>query len=167
MKLIKGFLSLNIIAVILIALFTFTSCHKVTHTTILKGQFHLNAFEINGGSTNFMGGVLPDYLDADSTVIGDYVIYMLDNGMMRGEYYSNDTLVYYRTGTWDMPSKNKIYMSLDVFVDGTFDIETINKDEMLMSTDDNNIRFFNIGSVASTLRISNGKAMDPSTTKPK
>ncbi len=166
-KQMKRYLAFNILAILTVAMFTLSSCHKVTHNTILKGQFHLNAFEINGGSTNFMGGVLPNYLDSDSTVIGDYVIYMLDNGLMRGEYYSNDTLVYYRTGIWDMPAKNKIYMNLDVFVDGTFDIETINKNEMLMSTDDNNIKFFNIGSVASTLRISNGKAMDPSTTKPK
>lgn len=146
--------------------FTFSSCHKVMHNTILKGQFHLNAFEINGGSTNFMGGVLPNYFDSNNEVIGDYVIYMLDDGLMRGEYYSGGELEYYRTGTWDMPTKDSIYMNIDVFVDGTFYIETINANEMLMSTDKNNISFFNIGEVASTLRISNGEKMDPSTTKP-
>jgi|GEM_PF-1804122 len=161
----KAFSFYNLVAGFFLIL-TFSSCHKVVHTTILKGQFHLNSFEINGGSTNFMGGVLPNYLDADGNVIGDYVIYMLDNGLMRGEYYSNDTLVYYRTGVWDMPAADSIYMNIDVFVDGTFFIETINKHEMLMSTDKNNIKFFNIGEVTSVLRISNGEKMDPSTTKP-
>lgn len=150
----------------LLLIFVFSSCHKVTHNSILKGQFHLNAFEINGGSTNFMGGVLPNYSNSNQEVIGDYIIYMLDDGLMRGEYYSNGNLVYYRTGEWDMSTKDSIYMKIDVFVDGTFFIESINKTEMLMSTDKNNISFFSIGEVASTLRISNGKKMDPNTTKP-
>jgi hypothetical protein len=143
-----------------------SSWHKVPHNSILTGQFHLNAFEINGGSTNFMGGVLPDYTNSNNEVVGDYIIYMLDDGLMRGEYYSDDKLVYYRTGTWDMPTKDSIYMSIDVFVDGTFFIETINTTEMLMSTDKNNISFFGIGEVASTLRISNGEKKDPNNTKP-
>lgn len=150
----------------LLLIFVFSSCHKVTHNSILKGQFHLNAFEINGGSTNFMGGVLPDYSNNNQEVIGDYIIYMLDDGLMRGEYYSDGNLVYYRTGEWDMPTKDSIYMKIDVFVDGTFFIESINTTEMLMSTDKNNISFFSIGEVASTLRISNGEKMDPNTTKP-
>lgn len=150
----------------LLLIFVFSSCHKVTHNSILKGQFHLNAFEINGGSTNFMGGVLPDYSNSNQEVIGDYIIYMLDDGLMRGEYYSDGNLVYYRTGEWDMPTKDSIYMKIDVFVDGTFFIESINTTEMLMSTDKNNISFFSIGEVASTLRISNGEKMDPNTTKP-
>lgn len=154
-----------IVASILLT-FIFSSCHKFTHTTILKGQFHLNAFEINGGSTNFMGGVLPDYFNSNNQVIGDYIIYMLDDGLMRGEYYSDGKLVYYRTGIWDMPTKDSIYMNIDVFVEGTFYIENITLNEMLMSTDKNNIKFFNIGEVASTLRISNGKASDPNRTKP-
>ncbi|MCT4579837.1 MAG: hypothetical protein N4A35_00345 [Flavobacteriales bacterium] len=146
----------------------FSSCYKVTHNAILKGEFHLNSFEINGGSTNFMGGVLPNYVDEndETNIIGDYVIYMLDNGLMRGEYYSDGELVYYRTGEWDMPTKDSIYMKIDVFVDGTFYIEQISTKEMLMSTDKNNISFFNIGEVASTLRISNGEKMDPDSTKP-
>lgn len=143
-----------------------SSCYKITHNSILKGKFHLNAFEINGGSTNFMGGVLPNYVDANGNVIGDYVIYMLDNGLMRGEYYSNGNLIYYRTGVWDMPTKDSVYMKIDVFVDGTFYMEQISTKEMLMSTNKNKISFFNIGEVSTTLRISNGKKMDPNSTKP-
>jgi hypothetical protein len=146
-------------------LLALSSCHKVTHNIILKGEFHLNAFEINGGSTNFMGGVLPNYSE-NGTVIGDYVIYMLDNGLMRGEYYSNGNLEYYRTGIWDMPTSDSIYMNIDVFVDGTFFIEPINANEMIMSSDKNNISFFGIGEVKSVMRISNGESADPNNTKP-
>ncbi len=147
--------------------FAFFSCNKVTHTVILKSQHHLNSFEINGGSTNFMPGVLPNYVDSTGKVIGDYVIYLLDNGLMRGEYYSNGDLVYYRTGIWDMPHKDSIYMNIDVFVDGTFYIELVDADEMVMSSDKNNIKFFNIGKVTSVLRISNGQKLNPAGTKPK
>lgn len=159
-------LTFKVLLICSVLVLLLSSCYKVTHNSILKGEFHLNAFEINGGSTNFMGGVLPDYVDNNGNVIGDYVIYMLDNGLMRGEYYSDDQLVYYRTGEWDMPTKDSIYMKIDVFVDGTFYIEQINTSEMLMSTDKNNIGFFNIGEVASVLRISNGEPADPNNTKP-
>lgn len=160
------FLTFKMLLIVSGVTLLFSSCYKVTHTAILKGQFHLNAFEINGGSTNFMGGVLPNYNDENGNVIGDYLIYMLDDGLMRGEYYSNGNLIYYRTGEWDMPTKDSIYMHLDVFVDGTFYIEQVNTKEMLMSTDKNTIGFFNIGEVASVLRISNGEPADPNNTKP-
>lgn len=160
------FLTFKMLLIVSGVTLLFSSCYKVTHTAILKGQFHLNAFEINGGSTNFMGGVLPNYNDENGNVIGDYLIYMLDDGLMRGEYYSNGNLIYYRTGEWDMPTKDSIYMNLDVFVEGTFYIEQVNTKEMLMSTDKNTIGFFNIGEVASVLRISNGEPADPNNTKP-
>lgn len=142
-----------------------SSCHKVTHNVILKGQFHLNAFEINGGSTNFMGGVLPGFSE-NGTVVGDYVIYMLDNGLMRGEYYTNGNLEYYRTGEWNMPTADSIYMKIDVFVEGTFFIETVSINDMIMTSEKNNISFFDIGEVKSVLRISNGENADPDKTKP-
>ena len=53
-------------------LFLMTGCYKVHRTFIVKGKWYLNAFEIDGGSTNHMEGFLPDYTTGDGT----YVIYM-------------------------------------------------------------------------------------------
>lgn len=142
----KRFIILSVIAIGILM----TACYKVHRTYIIKGKWYLNAFEIDGGSTNHMEGFLPDYEAGD----GDYVIYMLDNGIMRGEYYVYDTLNYYATGTWTLKGTDSIAMNMDQFVDGTFKIELINKEKMLLSTEHNEIDFFNIGDVKTTLKVS-------------
>ena len=128
----------------------FTGCYKVHRTYIVKGKWYLNAFEIDGGSTNHMDGFLPEYTTGDGT----YVIYMLDNGIMRGEYYVYDTLNYFRTGTWSLIDTKTIQMDCDLFVDGDFEIELMDKENMLLNSKANQIDFFEIGEVKTVLRIS-------------
>jgi hypothetical protein len=147
----KKILILSVIAVGILV----TACYKVHRTYIIKGKWYLNAFEIDGGSTNHMEGFLDDYSDGDGT----YVIYMLDNGIARGEYYVYDTLNYFSTGTWNLSSMDSITMNMDEFVDGTFKIELINNKKMLLNTPHNDIKFFEIGDVKTVLKVSReGKA---------
>ena len=127
-----------------------TGCYKVHRSYISQGKWYLNTFEIDGGSTNQMHGFLEDYLTSDGT----YVIYMLDNGIMRGEYYTADTINYFATGTWSLLDTKTIQMDMDQFVDGDFTIELINQSEMLLNTSANQIDFFNMGEVKTVLRIS-------------
>lgn len=132
-------------------------CYKVHRTYIIQGKWYLNAFEIDGGSTNHMEGFLPEYVSGDGT----YVIYMLDNGIARGEYYVYDTLNYFVTGTWNLDNTKQITMDMDVFVDGSFKIELLNKQEMILSTTKNQIDFFDIGEVKTVLRVSREGQVDP------
>ena len=46
------------------------------------------------------------------------------------------------------------------------EIEQVNKKAFLLTTDDNYIEFFNIGSVPTVMRISRGEYIDPALTKP-
>ncbi len=103
------FLSVVIVSVIF---FCATSCYKVHHNYIVKTEWYLNALELDGGSTNFMNGILPDYADGG----GYYKIYMLDNGLSRGEYYVYDTLNYCVTGKLGLLSPDSIYIELDKYV---------------------------------------------------
>ena len=128
----------------------FTGCYKVHRSYIIKGKWYLNSFEIDGGSTNQMHGFLEDYVASNGT----YVIYMLDNGIMRGEYYTADTINYFTTGTWSLIDTKTIQMDMDQFVDGDFHIELIDQSEMLLNTSANQIDFFNMGEVKTVLRIS-------------
>jgi hypothetical protein len=139
-----------------------TGCYKFNHNYIMKGKWYVNSFEVSGGSTNLMEGVLPDYVDGD----GQYMVYMLDNGLLRGEYYANDSLVYFRTGYWNMPHKDSVTFDIDKFIQGTFLIEQVDSKAFLLTTDDNYIEFFNIGSVPTVMRISRGEYIDPALTKP-
>jgi len=127
-----------------------TGCYKVHRSYIIKGKWYLNSFEIDGGSTNQMHGFLDDYVSSNGT----YVIYMLDNGIMRGEYYTADTINYFTTGTWSLIDTKTIQMDMDQFVDGDFHIELLDQSEMLLNTSANQIDFFNIGEVKTVLRIS-------------
>jgi len=142
---------------------TFTSCYKVSHNYIMKGQWYVNSFEVNGGSTNLMEGVLPDYVDGD----GQYFVYMLDNGLMRGEYYAHDSLVYIRTGTWNMPASDSVTFVIDKFINGTFKIEPAGHGgkAFLLVSGSNDIEFFNIGEVECVMRISRGEYINPDDTK--
>lgn len=151
-----------LLSVLTILTISMTSCYKFNHNYIMKGEWHVNAFEVNGGASNLMEGVLPDYVEGN----GDYRVFMLDNGLLRGEYYAFDTLVYFRTGYWDMPHKDSVYFDIDKFIQGTFFIEVVDKETFLLTTEDNHIEFFNIGSVPTVMRISRGTIIDPATTRP-
>lgn len=145
-----------------VLILTATGCYKLNHTYILKGTWYLNSLEIDGGSTNFMHGVLPNYDDAN----GYYRIYMLDNGMARGEYYTADTLNYFVTGEWMLTQTDSIFLKMDNYVDGTFLIELVGKDEMILTSDHNNINFFNIGDTKTVIRVSRDEVTSEDSTKP-
>ena len=157
MKFLKPFSVIALVSVLFL-----TGCYKFNHNYIMKGKWYVNSFEVSGGSTNLMEGVLPDYVTGD----GQYMVYMLDNGLLRGEYYANDSLVYFRTGYWNMPHKDSVTFDIDKFIQGTFLIEQVDSKAFLLTTDDNYIEFFNIGSVPTVMRISRGEYIDPALTKP-
>ena len=58
---------------------------------ITNGIWFIDAVEINGGSTNFMNGFLPEYKEDTSF----YKVMMLENGLVRGEYYTDDSTLNY------------------------------------------------------------------------
>jgi hypothetical protein len=153
------FLSIVLLSVLFIGP---TSCYKVHHNYIVKTEWYLNALELDGGSTNFMNGILPDYIDGG----GYYKIYMLDNGLSRGEYYVYDTLNYFVTGTWDLLSPDSIRIELDDYVEGTFFIELVDMKEMILSTNHNNVKFFGIGDVKAVVRCSKGETTSQGSTTP-
>jgi len=155
----RKFLSIILVSMLI---FGASSCYKVHHNYIVKTEWYLNALELDGGSTNFMNGILDDY----EAGAGYYKIYMLDNGIARSEYYVYDTLNYYATGTWDLLSPDSIYIDLDQYVQGTFFVELISKDEMILSTDHNNVKFFGIGDVKTVIRTSKANPTSQASTTP-
>ena len=147
---------------ILSLILSLTGCYKAHHNYILKGKWYMNIFEVDGGSTNFANGVLPAWEDGN----GEYIIYMLDNGLARGEYYTYDTLNYFVTGEWDLLSHDTIYLNMDQFVNGKFLVELVDKENMILTSNANDIEFFNMGVVKSVLRVSRGSATGGESTIP-
>jgi len=134
----------------------------VHHHYITKGVWYLDAVEIDGGSTNFMSAFLPDY-KVDTSF---YKVIMLENGLLRGEYYLDDTtLNYYVTGSWELMAHDFIYLNADEYINGTFLIELANRKKMLLSTDSNQVDFSNIGNVKMVIRISRDEVGSADDTK--
>ncbi len=142
---------------------TLSSCYKVHHHYITKGVWYIDAVELNGGSTNFMESFLPDFkLDTSF-----YKVYLLENGLVRGEYYDNDsTLNYFITGEWELLNHDEIYLKADQYINGNFLIELAAKDKMILSTSSNIVDFENIGDVAMVVRISRDNPGKQEDTRP-
>lgn len=130
---------------------------------ITNGVWFIDAVEINGGSTNFMNGFLPEYKEDTSF----YKVMMLENGLVRGEYYTDDsTLNYFVTGHWELTDHNHIQLQADEYINGVFLTEIVNSKKMVLSTDSNLIDFQGIGNVKMVVRISRDEPGSPNDTRP-
>ena len=129
---------------------------------ITNGIWFIDAVEINGGSTNFMNGFLPEYKEDTSF----YKVMMLENGLVRGEYYTDDsTLNYFVTGHWELTDDNHIQLQADEYINGLFLTEIVNSKKMVLSTDSNLIDFQGIGNVKMVVRISRDEPGSPNDTR--
>ena len=129
---------------------------------ITNGIWFIDAVEINGGSTNFMNGFLPEYKEDTSF----YKVMMLENGLVRGEYYADDsTLNYFVTGHWELTDHNHIQLQADEYINGLFLTEIVNSKKMVLSTDSNLIDFQGIGNVKMVVRISRDEPGSPNDTR--
>ena len=151
--------SIFLIALVLIIT---SSCYKIHHNYMIKGEWYLDAVEVDGGISNQMGAILPDYVDG----AGIYKVYMLENGLLRGEYYTYDTLNYFVTGEWELLAHDQIFLKADQYIDGVFKIEPVNSKKMILSTESNFVTFFNMGEIKSVIRISRGEPGNQNDTRP-
>ena len=103
----------------------------------MKGEWLVSEVNVNGGALNQLGQLLPEF-----ETNGRYLIYMMDNGLMKGEYYIGDALDYEVFGEWDLKTHDYIYMKIDEYIDGTFLLRSNGKQEFTLYCDSNNIAFY-------------------------
>ena len=60
-------------------LLTAQSCYKIYHTYMIKVEWYIDAVEVDGGTRNQIGAIVPNYVDGN----GVYKVYMLENGLLR------------------------------------------------------------------------------------
>ena len=140
-----------------------SSCYKVRHHYLTNGVWYINSVEIDGGSTNFMKNFLTDYKEDTSF----YKVMMLENGLARGEYYTDDTtLNYFVTGNWELLDNDHIMLKADEYIDGQFLIEVGDRKNIVLSTDTNYISYHDIGNVKLVIRISRDQPGNQEDTRP-
>lgn len=126
---------------IAIAAFTFSGCYKIKENFIMKGEWFITKIELDGGSTNFMESILPEY-DADTC---EYRIYFGDDGVCVGQYYVGDELNYAVEGEWVLLDPTHLYVEVDQYVKGVFEFEEQSTSLIHMYAERNIVKFYNIG----------------------
>lgn len=118
-----------------------SSCYKVKKTFIMKGEWVVNSVRINGGATNFMEVLLPEF-DSDTC---EYRIYFGEGGVCSGQYYVGDSLRYAVLGDWVLLDDTHLWVEIDQYVKGSFEIEEQSASQTYMYAEKNIVKLYNIG----------------------
>lgn len=131
--------------IVLLALVVLTStlsgCFKLKENFIMKGEWVVKKIELDGGNTNFLETILPQY-DANTS---EYKIYFGEDGVCNGQYYVNDTLNYAIQGSWVLLDPTHMWIEMDQYVKGSFEIEEQSTSLIHMYAERNIIKFYGIG----------------------
>ena len=117
-----------------------SGCTKITEIAMMKGEWQVLEVKINGGDLNQLEQLFPQF-----DTIGRYLIYMMDDGVMKGEYYIGDILDFEAWGEWELLSNDYVFMRIDEYINGTFLIRSNGDHLYTMYSDSNDIAFYDIG----------------------
>lgn len=147
-----GKITRNLVSVVfVIAIVNFSGgCYKLKQTFMMKGEWTVQSVEIDGGTTNHMNTILPEYDKGNNCC--KYVLYFGEDGKLAVNYFVDNTLNYAIAGEWRLIEHNLIYLDVDKFVKGFFEVEQESNTDVIMLSDNNFIEFFNIGYVQMLIR---------------
>tara|TARA_B100000683_G_scaffold166232_1_gene160085 strand:- start:239 stop:667 length:429 start_codon:yes stop_codon:yes gene_type:complete len=126
----------------------FLQCKKVKENFLIKGDWVVEACYMNGGSINLMNNALPYFEEGE----GRYQSKFYKDGLCLGQYYTHDTLNYEVLGNWEF-RKKKVYMKMDVYINGEFDFQKSGKREYTLFSDSNYIDLYDMGYVSLLVKI--------------
>jgi hypothetical protein len=118
----------------------FSGCSKITEVIMMKGEWQVLEVKINGGDLNQLAQLFPQF-----ETNGRYLIYMMDDGVMKGEYYIGDNLDFEAWGEWELLTNDYVFMKIDEYINGTFLIQSNSNHLYTMYSDSNDISFYDIG----------------------
>jgi hypothetical protein len=122
-----------------------TSCKKIQEDTLIKGLWRLDAYYIDSSANtqsteNVMEVILPHFADGGGCC--DYKVDFQEDDIVFAYYQTYDTFNYVVIGTWELREFNKIYVNLDRYVDGEFDIDKTSNKHYTLSSEANHIAYF-------------------------
>ena len=115
----------------------FSSCKKIQNDNLINGVWTLNSVLLDSSLQNYLNYALPQFANGNNCC--HYEIDFEKNDKAFGYYLTNDSS-YLVLGMWNLPEYNKIYIHLDNFIDGTFDIDKKTMHHFVMSTDANRVK---------------------------
>lgn len=134
---LKPYLLLTLIATVVL---TLHSCKKIQEDYIVKGLWELNGAYIDTFSNNQMNTFLPLYANGNDCC--RYKVSFEDDNYVFAYYITYDSINYIAYGTWELLGYNKLYLKLDKYVDGEFDIKRRGARKFDMISEANHIEAF-------------------------
>ena len=138
-----------LIIVTLICSVFILSCKKVKRTFLLKGKWEIESFKINGGEEDMIGAFFADHIPGN----GQMIMNFSDAGVFKAEHYSYNKIDSILYGTWSMPEHDVSVVRMGDLADGTFQVELVDASHVILHTDSNLIRFYDIGYVTAVLEL--------------
>lgn len=118
-----------------------SSCKKITEDNLINGLWLLKEVNIDTSTVNYLT-TLPHYSTG-----GDCCQYKMDfekDGTMVTFYLTHDTLNAVQGGTWYVTQYKQVYIQVDNFIDGIFDIEQTTIKKRTLTSEQNHIEAFEV-----------------------
>ncbi len=119
--------------------FAFSSCKKITEDQLIKGLWQVNTVKVDTISDNYLNR-LPFYTDGN-----DCCVYKMDfekDGTVITYYIAHNSLQYITAGSWELNSPKEIFIKVDNFIDGVFEIEKPTLKHFILTSDENHVAAF-------------------------
>lgn len=136
MKLLKGLLPISMAALVL---FTVSSCKKAREDVLIKGLWDLTDVYVDTIAANQMNN-LPYWTSGNNCC--EYRLDFQDNDVLFGYYLTHDTFSYISIGKWYLTDYDHIYMKVDNFADGIFEIKKPVPTQFKLESNANHVKMF-------------------------
>lgn len=136
MKIFKGVVIVVLGAVLL---FSISSCKKAREDVLVKGLWDLEGVYVDTIVRNQLEN-LPFWLDGNKCC--EYRLDFQDNDVLFGYYLTHDTFQYVTPGKWYLTDYDHIYMKVDNYVDGIFEISKPTPDRFKLESEENHVKYF-------------------------
>ena len=136
MKVTKGLLAISLAALVL---FSISSCKKAREDVLVKGLWNLQTLYIDTIAQNQME-TLPHWTEGNDCCL--YRLDFQDNDVLFGYYLTHDTFSYISVGKWYLTDYDHIYMKVDSFADGIFEIKKPVPTLFKLESDANHVKKF-------------------------
>lgn len=122
-----------------VLLFTISSCKKAREDVLIKGLWDLQGIYVDTIIQNQMDN-LPYWPDGNKCC--EYRLDFQDNDVLFGYYLTHDTFNYVTPGKWYLEDYDHIYIKVDNYIDGVFEIKKPTPDHFKLESDANHVRAF-------------------------
>lgn len=116
-----------------------SSCKKTTEDQLINGLWRLEDVYLDTSTTNYLNK-FPEFANGNNCCA--YKMNFDESDVILAFYIANDTIKSLSYGTWNLVAYNQVYIKLDSFMDGTFNIAKPSLKHWELTTSTNHVKAF-------------------------